>query len=90
MKHPLLVLFGSAIGAGVVVGALILPMVLTGSSSEGGAGDWNDYASADRLVKESDRIVTAQYLDEERHEVSEISPVDGKPYCVGDRDISSL
>ena len=81
MKHPILVLFGSVIGAGVVVGALILPMVLTGSSSEGGAGDWNDYRSADRLVKESDRIVIAQYLDEEVHEVSEISTEDGKPYA---------
>ena len=80
MKHPMLVLFGSAIGAGIVVGALILPMLMCGSTSHESGGDWNNFASADRLVKASDRIVTALYLDEESHEIPEISPEDGKPY----------
>ncbi len=77
-RYRTLILFGSAISAGVVVGALILPMVLTGSSQED--ADWLDYVSADQLVKASDRIVTAQYQDEELHEVPEIDPRDGQPY----------
>ena len=79
-RYRTLILFGSAIAAGVIFGVLIVPLACSGSTSEGVGGDWNDYRSAERLVKESDRIVTAQYQDEELHEVPEIDPRDGQPY----------
>ena len=75
MKNKTLALFGATIVAGVVFGLTVGPQVIT---LGGSSADWPDYTAAERLIKDSDRIVIAQYLDETPHVIPVISTADGE------------
>lgn len=61
--------------AGLLIGTLVAPRFL---STTGSVGSWRDYASAESLIGESDRIVVGQYMDEESHVKPEISAATGE------------
>lgn len=77
MKYKTIVFFSATVIAGLVFGVLVASNFI---SFGGSAGEWPDYTNADSLVKESDRIVIAQYLDESPYMKPRISAATGQPH----------
>ena len=76
MNRRLFAFLGATIViAGLLFGTLVAPRFL---STTGGVGSWRDYASAESLVGESDRIVVGQYMDESSHVKPETSAATGE------------
>ncbi len=76
MKHKMFAFFSVTVVAGLVFGLLLAPHFMP--TGGGNAGSWRDYTNAENLVKESDRIILAQYMDESLHVKPEISAATGK------------
>ena len=64
------IIIGIIVPVGVVIGFTIAPRVFNGSGS---AAEWLDYFTAEDLMKNSDRIVIAQHLDDTPHVIPVIS-----------------
>ena len=60
-----------------IVTAFVLPRI---SGSSVTHGDWPHYFDGDRLIEDSQRIVTGRFVDEEKIVIPSISPVDGQPH----------
>ena len=76
MNHKTIVLFGTTVVGGLVLGVLVASRFI---SFGGSAGEWPEYTSADTLVKDSDRIIIAQYLDASPYMKPRISAATGQP-----------
>ena len=65
-----------AVILGIIAG-FVLPRI---GGSSGTHGDWPHYFDGDRLIEDSQRIVTGRFIDEEEVVIPSISPVDGQPH----------
>ena len=74
-KMPLIILGVLAV-VGFTIGFAVPRLLPSGGS----AGLWPDFFDAERLIKESDRIVVAKFMGETPHELPRVSRATGEQY----------